>query len=512
MIKVCTGRFSVLVIICLLIIAGIINSCKEKGEKSTGIFNQASDIGNPDLPGTSSYDSLKGAYVLRGGGKNIWGESDEFHFLSREIEGDFIIRARVRFKGEGINPHRKLGIMIRDSLGGGSAHVSAAVHGDGLTSLQYRKEEGNETGEIKSGSEAPGIIQLERKGNKFILSAATEGKPFNSVVLQDMKLKSRVHAGLFVCSHETDVLETAVFDKLRIVIPAPGNFVPYQDYIGSHIETLDIKTGTRKILHSSPVSLQAPNWSPDGNKLIYNSEGRLYGFNLETSSIDEINTGFAVNNNNDHVLSFDGKQLGISDHTEDPDGQSLIYVLPAEGGTPRQVTKDAPSYLHGFSPDGKHMVYTAGRKRPGDLDIYKISIDTGEEVRLTDAPGLDDGSEYTPDGKYIYFNSSRTGTMQIWRMKPDGSQQEQLTFDEYNDWFPHVSPDGKYIVFISYDSSVKADDHPFYKNVYIRLMPAEGGDPEVIAYLYGGQGSMNVNSWSPDSRRIAFISNTRIEE
>jgi Tol biopolymer transport system component len=238
----------------------------------------------------------------------------------------------------------------------------------------------------------------------------------------------------------------------------------------------------------------------------------LYSFNITSSAVNEIPTGFAVTNNNDHVLSFDGKLQGISDHTKNANHQSQIYVLPSKGGKPKLITSEAPSYLHGFSPDGKYLVYTAGRNNATQLDIYKISRKTKKEVQLTNAPGLDDGSEYSPDGNYIYFNSSRTGTMQIWRMKPDGNNQEQLTFDEYNNWFPHVSPDGKWIVFISYNKDIKADEHPFYKRVTLRLMPVNGGQPKVIAYLYGGQGSMNVNSWSPDSKQISFVSNTIIEE
>jgi Tol biopolymer transport system component len=180
--------------------------------------------------------------------------------------------------------------------------------------------------------------------------------------------------------------------------------------------------------------------------------------------------------------------------------------MPSGGGIPERITPEGPSYLHGWSPDGRFLTYTA--ERNGNFDIYKISVTGKQEIRLTDADGLDDGPEYSPDGKYIYFNSSRTGTMQLWRMKPDGTGQEQLTFDGYNDWFPHISPDGKQIVFLSFMPEVRADDHPFYRHVYIRIMPADGGIPKVIAYLYGGQGTINVPSWSPDSRRIAFVSNS----
>ena len=165
-----------------------------------------------------------------------------------------------------------------------------------------------------------------------------------------------------------------------------------------------------------------------------------------------------------------------------------------------------PSYLHGFSPDGRWLVYTG--QRNGNLDVYKIPVDGGDEVRLTDAPGLDDGAEFTPDGAKIYFNSSRSGRMQIWRMRPDGSDPEQVTDDQFNNWFPHISPDGQWIVFLSFAPDVAADDHPFYKHVYLRLMPVGGGEPRVIAYVYGGQGTINVPSWSPDSKRVAFVSNT----
>ena len=189
------------------------------------------------------------------------------------------------------------------------------------------------------------------------------------------------------------------------------------------------------------------------------------------------------------------------------DQQSSIYILPIEGGTPRRVTTNSPSYWHGWSPDGKTLAYPGLRN--GDFDIYTISVDGGEEKRLTTAVGLDDGSEYTPDGKWIYFNSVRTGKMQIWRMKPDGSAQEQVTFDGYNNWFPHFSPDGKWMTVISYGKEVEG--HPANKDVALRIAPVSGDKVDVeklgvLAKLFGGQGTINVPSWSPDSKNVAFVS------
>jgi TolB protein len=244
----------------------------------------------------------------------------------------------------------------------------------------------------------------------------------------------------------------------------------------------------------------------DGKSLIYNSKGLLYNFDLATKIPTVIETDFANRNNNDHVISFDGKYLGISHHSDEDNGSSIIYTLPIGGGIPKRVTPLGPSYLHGWSADGKELIYTA--QRNGQYDIYKISRFGGEEIQLTNTKGLDDGPEYTPDGKHIYFNSNRTGTMQIWRMKPNGTETEQMTFDAHHDWFGHVSPDGRWIVFLSFPKEIDSADHPFYKQIYLRSIPTIGGEPKVIGYVYGGQGTINVPSWSPDSKKIAFVSNT----
>ena len=192
--------------------------------------------------------------------------------------------------------------------------------------------------------------------------------------------------------------------------------------------------------------------------------------------------------------------LAISDQHK---GTSLIYVLPATGGTPRQVTELGPSYWHGWSPDGKTLAYCA--ERNGNYDIYTIPVEGGQETRLTDAEGLDDGPDYSPDGRYIYFNSERTGAMRIWRMDSDGGNQIQLTNDDqYADWFAHPSCDGKQIVFLSYASDVKG--HPANKDVALRIMSSSGNQPRVLTHLFGGQGTINVPSWSPDNKYIAFVS------
>ena len=472
-----------------------------------GVFQSNSDIGNVKLQGKTVYDSDKQIYTIEGAGTNIWFDRDEFQYAWKKIKGDFILTAQVEFIGKGVNPHRKLGWMVRQSLNASSPHVSATIHGDGLTSLQYRAIAGDNMSEKKLGIQSPNIVQLCRNGNIYTMSVAQLGDTFVSEQVAVCGIPDEAYVGLFVCSHDPDVKEKAIFKNVRIEIPATDSMVMYRDFLGSNLETLDVFSGERHILKQFPNSIQAPNWTPDNQSLIYNSEGLLYRFDLASAKIDLLNTGHANGINNDHVLTFDGRYIGISSNHDPVDkGQSAVYYLPVTGGEPMKVTQNTPSYFHGWSPDGKEMAFIG--QRNGNFDVYKIAREGGKEIRLTTAEGLDDGSEYTPDGNYIYFNSVRTGNMQIWRMKSDGSEQEQVTHDSLNNWFPHISPDGKWIVFITFGNDVDPSDHPFYKHVYLQIMPISGGKPKVIAYLYGGQGTMNVPSWAPDSRKIAFVSNS----
>ncbi|MGC9942584.1 MAG: biopolymer transporter TolR [Verrucomicrobiota bacterium] len=480
---------------------------------SVGDFDGQTGVGSPKLPGSAVYHADHQEYTLTGAGTNMWFGSDQFHFVWKKLNGDFILRTRVQFIGQGAVEHRKVGWMVRPSLEPDAPYADCAEHGSGLTSLQYRPSKGANTEEIKLSITNADVLQFERRGGIYIFSAARYGDPFVNVELTNLDLGDDVFAGLFICSHNGDVSESAVFRDVRLIRPAKFDFTPYRDYIGSVLEVLDVQSGRLQKLYSSAQPFEAPNWTRDNRDLIYNVSGRAEGwgrlcrFDLLTKQSAWIDTGGAINNNNDHVLSFDGTMLGVSDQSAGHGGQSQIFTLPAGGGEARQITSLSPSYLHGWSPDGKFLVYTGGRNQK--YDIYKIASDgSGSEIRLTTADGLNDGSEYSPDGKYIYFNSSRSGKMQIWRMNPNGGDQEQVTDDEFNNWFPHISPDGRWLVFLSYGSDVSPTDHPYYKQVYIRLMPAAGGKPRVIAYVYGGQGTMNVPSWSPDSQRIAFVSNS----
>jgi Tol biopolymer transport system component len=274
----------------------------------------------------------------------------------------------------------------------------------------------------------------------------------------------------------------------------------------SFLEVINIETKVRRVVFESDTLFEAPNWSRDGSFLVINSEGLLYKLALDSGEPQQIDTGFAVQNNNDHGISPDGTRLAICHHSAENDGKAMIYTLPIEGGVPTLVTQNGPSYWHGWSPDGKRLCYVAGRDNSPDYNIYSMSVDGGEELQLTSTPGLDDGPEYSTDGQCIYYNSYQTGMMQIWRMNVDGSGQTQLVYSQCSDWFPHPSPDGKKLVFIRYLEDQK-QAHPFGQNVKLILLDLQTGEEsDLTETFYGGQGSINVPSWSPDSKELAFVS------
>lgn len=268
----------------------------------------------------------------------------------------------------------------------------------------------------------------------------------------------------------------------------------------SSIEIYNIRTRQSRVVWQTEELFEAPNWSPDGDYLMLNADGLIYRLSPHgDGGPEKIDTGFATLCNNDHGISPDGTMIAVSDKVEF--GKSAIYVLPAEGGTPKLVTENLPSYWHGWSPDGKTFTYCGIRDQV--FDIHTIGIDGKNETRLTFGEGRNDGPDYSPDGEWIYFNSSRTGMMQIWRVPAKGGVAERITDSIYGDWFPHPSPKGDKIVFVSYDADVF--DHPRDQNVRVRLMDADGGNVETLFDLFGGQGTMNSPNWSPDGDEFAYV-------
>jgi len=490
-------------ILSIILITSISMQAQQMFKKYSG-----QDVGNPKLKGNLLFDEKLQKFTLGGAGYNLWFERDEFYFVSQEVEGDFIISASIKFLGEGVNPHRKIGLMIRESNAENAVYMDGAVHGDGLTSLQYREKTGATTLEkAAEKKEIQDFVQLERKGNTCIFRISKNGKSLVEVGRVELEIGKSVLTGMFIGSHEVDVLEKAEFWNVRIEKPAAEGVDGYKNLSPSRLEIVDVETGMREVIYETETHIEAPNWSRDGKFLIYNSSGKLYKFDLKKRIPELINTDNVVANNNDHGISFDGKMLAISSGTEIVGKNvSAVYTVPVKGGTTKQITPKGPSYWHGWSPDGKWLSYCA--ERNGNYDVYKIPSKGGDEIRLTTAEGLDDGPEFSPDGKYIYFNSTRTGMMQIWRMKPDGSEQEQMTFDNYQNWFAHPSPDGKQMIIISYPAEVPATSHPHNQRIMLRLLSVGGGEIKTCAFLYGGQGTLNVPSWSPDSKKVAFVSYT----
>jgi len=470
-----------------------------------GIFEHRQDIGTVVHPGAASFDSSARRYTISGSGENMWFNRDAFHYVWKQAVGDLALTADVAFVGNGAEPHRKACLIVRQSLDPDSAYVDVALHGDGLTSLQFREARGASTHEVQSSTKAPRRLRIEKRGKYVLMYLAAEGQePAYSGAAVRIALQEPFYVGLGVCAHNKDVTETAVFSNVDLITALPAR--PERPVLYSSLEMQTIASTDRRVIDVTPTRIEAPNWMRDGAALVFNSGGRIHRIPVGGGTPEPIDTGFATRCNNDHGISPDGTTLVISDQSQEA-RKSLIYTLPISGGTPKRVTKSGPSYWHGWSPDGGTLAFCG--ERNGEFDIYTIPSAGGDETRLTSAPGLDDGPEYSPDGRSIYFNSVRTGLMQIWRMRPDGSNQEQVTFDEFNNWFPHLSPDGRHMVFLSYEKDVTG--HPENKDVNLRIMSVETKTIDVLGRFFGGQGTINVPSWSPDGRKIAFVSYQLIE-
>lgn len=485
--------------IAFVLAAALCFAARGRSDLHLGIFEGSGDVGTVLHAGSVTFDSATSKYTIAGAGENMWFTHDAFQFVWKKASGDNSISADISFLGEGKNPHRKAVVMIRQSLDADSPYVDIALHGVGLTSLQYRDEKGATTHEIQANVSAPQTLLLEKHGDYFsMLLGVAGGKPQVAGGSIRVPIHGEYYIGIGICSHDKDIVEKAVFSNVNV---QPLKESGQAGTLYSTLETISIDSTDRRVVYVAPNRFEAPNWSRDGNYLLFNRNGHLEKIAPEGGTPTPVDTGFADRCNNDHGISPDGKWLAISDQSQE-EHKSLVYVLPISGGTPQRITKNSPSYWHGWSPDGITLAFVG--ERNGEFDVYTIPVSGGEERRLTTAKGLDDGPDYAPDASFIYFNSERTGQMQIWRMKPDGSSQEQVTSDEFNNWFPHPSPDGKWIVFLSYSKEVSG--HPENKDVTLRLMSLADRKITVLAKLFGGQGTINVPSWAADSKKLAFVS------
>jgi hypothetical protein len=463
-----------------------------------GIFESHGDVGTVLHAGSVDYDAGKRTYTISGSGENMWSTTDAFQFAWKKMSGDVSLTADISFLNKTGNEHKKAVLILRQSMDADSVYVDVALHASGLTSLQFRDEKGAVTREVQSNLSAPKRLRIVKRGDYVYMALGSEGEVQPAGGWLRIPLHGEFYVGLGVCSHDKDVVEQAVFSNVELTQPSVSSGEPV---LYSTLETVDIDSADRRVAYLARGRFEAPNWMRDGTAFLFNREGHIERLAIGSEKPITIDTGFANRCNNDHGISPDASQLAISDNSQG-DHNSIVYMVPIGGGAPRRITQKSPSYWHGWSPDGKMLAFVG--QRNDEFDIYTIPAAGGEETRLTTAKGLDDGPEYSPDGKYIYFNSERTGHMQIWRMKADGGEQEQVFSDDLNNWFPHISPDGQWMVFLTYGADVKG--HPENKDVMLRLMSLADKKITVLAKFFGGQGTINVPSWSPDSKQVAFVS------
>ena len=487
---------SVLKLIGILVVSTI-HLCGQNA--SVGIFEDHNDVGTVLHAGSVEYDAAQHTYTIAGSGENMWFATDAFQFVWKKVSGDVTLTADIGFLTKTGNEHKKAALMFRQSLDADSVYADVALHASGLTSLQFRDEKGAITREVQSNTSGPKRLRIAKRGDYVYMALASDGDPSPAGGWIRIPLQGPFYVGLGVCSHDKDVVEKAVFSNVELTQSTEA--ATEKPVLYSTLETVAVSSADRRVAYLAKGRFEAPNWTRDGSAFIFNRDGHLERLAVGSDKPSIIDTGFANRCNNDHGISPDSSQLAISDNSQG-DHNSLVYLVPMSGGAPRRITTKSPSYWHGWSPDGKTLAFVG--QRNGEFDIYTIPAAGGEETRLTTAKGLDDGPEYSPDGKYIYFNSERSGHMQIWRMKSDGSEQEQVFSDDLNNWFPHISPDGGWMVFVTYGADVTG--HPENKDVMLRMMSLTDKKITILAKLFGGQGTINVPSWSPDGKQVAFVS------
>ncbi len=502
MLKLKTVPLLPLLLASYLLGPSVANSHSQDSASSLGVFEGNGDVGAVLHPGSVEFDPRTKAYTVTGSGENMWFASDAFQFVWKKASGDVMITADVSLVGTGGDNHRKAVLMIRQSLDPDAPYADAALHGDGLTSLQFRDQKGANTHEVQANVSGPLRLRLMKRGNRFYMWTASSGEPLQFAGGSTMvPLTGDYYVGIGVCAHNKDAVEKASFSNVEIATgrqpaPKPARY--------STLETITVASTDARATYVSPASrnvIGSPNWSPDGKTLLFDRSGGIERVAVAGGKAETIETGLRGCNGS-HGISPDGKLFAVSAGATD--GPSKILIVPVGGGQPRLLVSQMDSYFHGWSPDGSAISFSG--LVSGKWNVYTIPAAGGQAKRLTDAGAFNDGPEFSPDGKFIYFTSDRGGgSTQVWRMKVDGSEPQQVTTGEdWNNAFPHVSPDGTQLVFLSYPGGKRG--YGYSEDVLLRVMSLADQKVKVLAKFVGGAGSMDSPSWSPDSKRVAFVS------
>lgn len=476
---------------------------------TVGLFEGQADVGLVSPPGTASYSSANEVYTLTSAGANTWYHVDDFHYLWKQMSGDVELTAEVNFPPRSYqhepDPHRKGMLMLRQSLDAGAAYADVAVHGSGLMALQYRTEWGANSQDVELNVEAPKTVRIEKRGDTITMFLSAHGEPLHQVGASvKLHLQEPFYVGLGAVSHDVDTTDKVEFSHVTLqAAPMLANDTRLTLY--STLQTVGIEDQFRRamVVRSVPAFMQSPNWAPDGKSIyVYENAHVMKIPYLDPPAGGEpqaVDTGKLVGCGGNFGLSPDGKSLAIT-CAKDKGSPHHVFVLPASGGgTPRQVTEGpVSSYFHAWSPDSKTIAFTRGSA--SKADIFTVPAAGGAEVRLT-SDTLNDGPDYTPDGKLIYFDSMRSGTLQIWRMKADGSGAEQITDDGNINHSPHVSPDGKTVAFLSQPVLGGGG----IGDVTIKVIDAPNGLIRTVASFQGNRNSFSTYTWG-NRNHVAFVS------
>jgi TolB protein len=474
-----------------------------------GVFESQSDVGSVTPAGTASYDPATATYTITSAGANTWYHVDDFHFLWKKAAGDWALTADVSFPPHSYahepNPHRKGLLMFRQTLDAGGIYADAAPHGSGLVALQYRRERGANSQDIELNIDAPRTVRLEKRGDSFTVFLSMKGEPLHQVgAAITLHLKEPFYVGLGAVSHDVNTTDKVVFSHVTLqrLAPIPGST---KLALYSTLQTIQTEDQFRRSMMIRSVAgyMQSANWAPDVKSIYAYEDGRIESIPYLTPEAGgtplPIDTGGLIGCSGNFGLSPDGKTLAVS-CSETKDGPYQVYLLPAGGGgTPRKLTQGAiASYFHAWSPDSRSIAFTRGSA--GKADLFTVPASGGTEIRLT-SDTVNDGPDYTPDGKYIYFDSTRSGSSQIWRMQPDGSAAEQITDDDHVNSSPHVSRDGKTIAFLSQPAGSGSGVGP----AAIRIMATSDGLIRTLVDFQGDRGSFSMYGWG-DTNHLAFVS------